>query len=140
MKWLIPVTITLIIVAVLFTLPLDKTRKDVYFDVTIDNSILNEPKIVDVSYEVKDSTILESSYVLASFYESGDITVKTTVTGRNIETVEKNIGSLAIIETPISKDRITIHFKVSKVINPASYKVELLEDSTLIDEKGGAIT
>ena len=139
MRKVIIVTIAVVLIGILlFTLPISQTKEDIFFSVTVTNNILNQPSITSVEVDRRPATILPSSYVLASFYQSGDLALTTQIGGK---TLTKNIGELAIVDTPLSPKERTINYRIagieSQFIN--TYKIDLKENGTIIDTMEGEI-
>lgn len=139
MRKVIIATITIVLIGILlFTLPISQTKEDIFFSVTVTNNILNQPSITSVEVDNRPATILPSSYVLASFYQSGDLTLTTQIAGK---TLTKNIGELAIVDNPLTPNERTINYRIagveSQFIN--TYKIDLKENGTIIDTMEGEI-
>lgn len=131
-------TVALIILyAALITLPVSPTHQDVFFTVTVQNNLLNNPVITDVSVYTKPASLLPSSYAMASIFQSGDLTLQTTVSSK---TVTKNVGELSIVSTPLGPSHRTISYRIPHVENPTSYTINLKENNIIINERKGAIT
>jgi len=139
MRKVIIVTIAVVLIGILlFTLPISQTKEDIFFSVTVTNNLLNQPSITSVEVDRRPATILPSSYVLASLYPSGDLTLTTQMGDKSLT---KNIGELAIVDTPLSPKERTINYRIagieSQFIN--TYKIDLKEDGTIIDTIEGEI-
>ena len=137
MNYLILIIVAILIAGGLFTLPISDSKSDVYFDVTVENNFLNNPKITYVEATSQKSTLLPSTYSMASFYKSGDLEVVTKVGDQSIS---KNIGTLPIITVPLNTKDRTIHYKVPGVSNMVeTYTVILYENGREIDRMEGHI-
>ena len=147
MRKVIIATIVVVLIGILlFTLPISQTKEDIFFSVTVSNNILNQPSITSVEVDSRPATILPSSYVLASFYQSGDLTLTTQIGGK---TLTKNIGELAIIDTPLSPKERTVNYRIAGVEKRGSsasniryfydYKIDLKENGTIIDTVEGEV-
>ena len=139
MRKVIIVTIAVVLIGILlFTLPISQTKEDIFFSVTVTNNLLNQPSITSVEVDRRPATILPSSYVLASFYQSGELTLTTQVGGK---TLTENIGTLAITDLPLSPSERTINYRIagveSQFIN--TYTINLKENGTIIDTMEGEI-
>lgn len=126
----------LVVYAVLTTLPLSTTKDDIFFEVTVKNNILNQPKIVSVEVYTKSATLLPSTFAMASFYQSDELMLETHV-GSNV--VTKNIGKLEIVDTAFSDNERTVYYRVPGVENYSGYKIYLMENGRHIDTATGVI-
>ena len=137
MKQFLAFLLVILIVGTTFAYvyPISSTKSDVIFTVTVTNNIFNQPRITSVEVETRPSTLLPSNFVLASFYQSGDLTLKTT-TGS--VTTSKNIGTLYIADSILTDNIRTVTFKNSRVNKRTdSYRILLLEDENIIDISKG---
>ncbi|MCK5021575.1 MAG: hypothetical protein KAS32_31495 [Candidatus Peribacteraceae bacterium] len=126
-----------LIYAALITLPVSSTHSDIFFTVTVENNIFNNPTISDISVYTKPASILPSSYTMASLFQSGTLSLSTTV---GDTTITKQIGTLDTIDTPFTTKSHTVSYRVPHVENPTAYTISLIENMNEIDKKEGAIT
>lgn len=141
--WMFLVLIGIVFIAgILYTIPLGLDGKqDVFFTVTTENNVwTNNPTITNVDVYGKPSTILDSNYAMASFFESGTLELETQV---GTEVYRKNIGELARIDLIVpmsSPSSRTVSYRVPGVTDETtSFTIRLLEDGTEIDRWSGKI-
>lgn len=135
-KLMVLIVIGTIIYAALITLPVSTTKEDIFFEVTVTNNILNQPKITNVEVYTKPATLLPSSFAMASLLRSDELRLETRV-GSKI--VTKSVGELDIIDTAFTDNERTVYYRLPGMSEYTGYKIYLIENERYIDLVEGVI-